>query len=127
MLCTIGSTSMKTRSFTLLVVLTLGASTVGARQEESPRPPRHQALNLTVNDYGISFGNSRRTNGLRINLTDNGLERVNGLNLTLWRPHDNPGAVVNGLALDLVCHSNISETDSSFFSVEACCSSISLL
>jgi len=60
------------------------------------------ALNLTIKDYGLSIGNSKRVNGIRINLIDHNLEKVNGLNLTFWLPKENPNAVINGLALGLI-------------------------
>ncbi|MFO7448288.1 MAG: hypothetical protein R6W90_18155, partial [Ignavibacteriaceae bacterium] len=58
----------------------------------------HQALNIGSDNSGISFGNSRHVNGLRFNFSDCGIEEVNGLNFTLWRPGNNPGSVVNGLS-----------------------------
>ena len=54
-----------------------------------------------VDDYGISFGNNPRGSGVRINFRDRHLETVNGLNLTLWQPHDDVAGSVNGLALGL--------------------------
>ena len=38
-----------------------------------------QSLDLTVKGYGLSFGNSRRLNGVRFNLRDNQVEVVNGI------------------------------------------------
>jgi len=38
-----------------------------------------RSLDLTVNDVGISIGNSKRVRGLRINWRDEGLERVDGV------------------------------------------------
>jgi len=72
-------------------------------QEPEPQEPEpwHGSLNLGVAETGISFGNSERVNGVRFNLIDDELKLVNGLNLTLWKPHRNPDAVVNGLALGL--------------------------
>ncbi|MFW5972964.1 MAG: hypothetical protein ACOCTG_03150, partial [Bacteroidota bacterium] len=40
------------------------------------------SLDLTVDDYGLSFGDSRRVNGLRFNFRDRHLDRVNGINVT---------------------------------------------
>lgn len=76
----------------------------------APGPPfaqaqDHRSLDLTIRNYGLSFGNAPRINGLRFNYRDRGLERVNGLNLTLWRPYDtevyDPTGVVSGLAVGL--------------------------
>ena len=63
---------------------------------------RAGGLLLGYNDYGIGLGNVERVNGLRVNFRDAGLERVNGINLTLWTPGDNPRAVVNGASLNLL-------------------------
>ena len=65
------------------------------------RPPGHAALNLTVGGIGISIGNSARVNGLRINWSDRGLEAVNGVNLTLWKPDKHLSGVINGVAIGL--------------------------
>jgi len=60
------------------------------------------SLDITYKGTGISFGNSKRINGVRFNLVDHEVEKVNGLNLTFWKPKDNPSAVMNGLAFGLV-------------------------
>lgn len=60
-----------------------------------------RSLDLTAHDYGVSFGNSRVTHGLRINAVDAGVEQVDGVNLTLWRPGDNEDAVMRGLGVGL--------------------------
>ncbi|MBD3334971.1 MAG: hypothetical protein GF355_05600 [Candidatus Eisenbacteria bacterium] len=61
-----------------------------------------ESLDLGVSGYGISLGNSRSFNGLRINAVDDHVQRVNGINLTLWRAKDNDGAEMNGLLVGLV-------------------------
>lgn len=63
---------------------------------------RAQSLDLAINNYGISLGNSRQFNGLRINFRDRHVERVNGINLTLWRAKENKQAKINGLSLGLI-------------------------
>ena len=60
------------------------------------------SLDIPIKGYGISFGNSRNFSGLRFNLTDSQVERVNGLNLTFWKPKENPQAEMNGFAFGLV-------------------------
>jgi hypothetical protein len=60
------------------------------------------SLDITYRGTGISFGNSKRLNGARFNLIDNGVKKINGFNFTFWKPKDNPDAVINGLALGLV-------------------------
>ena len=63
--------------------------------EEESRGSR--SLDLMVDDVGISFGNSKRVRGLRFNVRDEGVEEVIGLNFTLWKPGENPDAVMKGL------------------------------
>lgn len=60
------------------------------------------SLDVAPGGYGLSIGNSRRINGVRINLRDHHVERVNGLNLTVWKPKQNPDAVFNGAAIGLI-------------------------
>ena len=67
----------------------------------------HFHVGLTVHDWGISIGNAPRVNGLRINIQDAGLERVNGINITLWKPRDPLSGTVNGLQVGLVPGSQI--------------------
>ncbi|MEJ2679140.1 MAG: hypothetical protein P8174_08710, partial [Gemmatimonadota bacterium] len=89
----------------LLVVLVLvflapaGAAAQGWNEDHEDRPPSHAALNLGANGYGLSIGNSARWNGLRINWRDAELDRINGVNITLWAPHDEVGGTVTGLSL----------------------------
>ena len=59
-------------------------------------------LDLAVGGYGLSFGNSKRITGIRINAVDRDVERVNGINLTFWTPGPSPEAQFNGLALGLI-------------------------
>ncbi|MBC8368194.1 hypothetical protein H8E52_12375 [bacterium] len=61
-----------------------------------------QSLDLAYKDYGLSFGNSKKFTGLRINLVDRDVERITGLNLTFWNPGNNPTAVYNGMTLALI-------------------------
>jgi len=61
-------------------------------------------VNLTANNWGISLGDSRGVNGLRINYRDSQLEWVNGINITAWVPPEEsfpPSGDVTGLALGL--------------------------
>ena len=60
-----------------------------------------QSLDLTMRNYGISIGDSRQTNGLRLNFRDRHLRRVNGINATIWMPREPARGQVNGLALGL--------------------------
>ena len=61
-----------------------------------------QSLDLASGGYGLSFGNSRRITGIRVNLVDHQVERVIGLNLTLWTPRGNPNAHFRGISVGLI-------------------------
>ena len=87
-----------------LSVAVLAAHPAHAQQDTATRArPTHPTwqLNLRVGETGLSFGNSTRHNGLRLNLKDYALERINGVNVTLWVPADDVGGEVNGLAAGL--------------------------
>ena len=58
-----------------------------------------RSLDLTVNHTGISIGDSREVNGLRINARDTRLESVDGINLTFWKPAKSSHGIVRGIAL----------------------------
>lgn len=59
-----------------------------------------QELKLAVGDVGLGIGPVPRLDGLRMNFRDDGrLERVRGVNLTIWAPHDDVRGSVEGLAL----------------------------
>ena len=47
--------------------------------------PGHGLINLGVNNTGLSIGNSARWNGIRINFRDRGVQRLNGINLSIWK------------------------------------------
>jgi len=64
-------------------------------------PAHAQSLDLTVNDVGISIGDSRRVVGLRMNFRDRRMEEVIGVNATLWMPYEENRGTVRGLALGL--------------------------
>ena len=62
----------------------------------------YHSLNMPTRKYGLSIGNSREFNGLRINFRDREVGRINGINLTLWRASQNKHAKVNGVAIGLI-------------------------
>jgi len=64
-------------------------------------PAATQSLDLAIKNYGISIGDSRRINGLRLNFRDQRLRQVNGINATFWMPHEPARGHVKGLALGL--------------------------
>src|SRR5688572_21852853 len=61
-----------------------------------------QSLDLTVNNTGLSIGDSRFVRGIRLNFRDRNLDRVEGINATIWYPYDDArGGVVKGIAFGL--------------------------
>ena len=68
----------------------------------APFPARAGSLDLAVGGVGLSLGNSSRITGVRVNLVDEEVRRVTGINLTLWKARRNPDAVIQGAALGLV-------------------------
>src|SRR5229473_1531596 len=63
-------------------------SSAAAPDSSHPRPSGHFHIGLTVHDYGISFGNAPCVTGISVNVQDADLERVNGVNVMLWKPRD---------------------------------------
>src|SRR5262245_24459899 len=59
-------------------------------------------FNIGVGDTGLAFGNSRVHDGIRINWKDYRLDRIRGVNITLWSPDERVGGEIQGLALGLV-------------------------
>jgi hypothetical protein len=63
-------------------------------------PASAQGLDLTIDHVGLGIGDVPRVIGLRLNYRDRHLERVDGVNATIWSPYDNGGnGEVRGLAL----------------------------
>lgn len=61
-----------------------------------------QSLDLTINNTGLSIGDSRFVRGVRLNFRDRNLDRVEGINATIWYPYDDArSSEVKGLALGL--------------------------
>ena len=60
-----------------------------------------RSLDLAVNGFGVSFGNSSRFTGFRFNLVDQRVEEINGVNVTLWKPEENSYAVIRGISAGL--------------------------
>jgi hypothetical protein len=75
-----------------------------ASAQESQIPAgtdRGSSLDLGISGIGLSFGSAPRWSGLRVNWRDRYLERIDGVNITLWKPGDHVGGAVNGLSLGL--------------------------
>ena len=65
-------------------------------------PLAAQGLKIAVGDVGIGLGPVPRIDGLRINFRDDRrLERVRGINATIWSPYEDLRGDVYGLALGL--------------------------
>jgi hypothetical protein len=77
-----------------LVVLIMGGIYINAQEAPSNSlilPSKKKSansgfnsINIPVKKYGISFGNSSEFTGIRINLADKDIKRINGLNVTFW-------------------------------------------
>jgi len=66
-----------------------------------PMAASGQSLDLMVNNTGLSIGDSRLVRGVRLNFRDSRMERVVGMNATVWSPHSPARGHVKGLALGL--------------------------
>ncbi|GIV59400.1 MAG: hypothetical protein KatS3mg043_0489 [Rhodothermaceae bacterium] len=66
-----------------------------------PAATMAQGLDLTAGGVGLGLGDVPRVTGIRLNYRDRHLERVNGLNVTLWYPYHPAGGTVNGVAVGL--------------------------
>jgi hypothetical protein len=82
------------------VLLLAGLSFAPLTTVRAQEPCDAFALNLTVEDAGVSIGDAERTTGVRLNFGDRCLQTANGINATLFPPFDATGTV-NGLALGL--------------------------
>jgi hypothetical protein len=78
----------------LLGTLAAGAGTLSAQEQSSDSSGRRTRT-------PISIGNYPRVDGVRINFRDRALDRVRGLNLTVWQPHEPGTGTVSGFALGL--------------------------
>ena len=83
---------MNSRTARLLLPLALVAAPL----------PGEGSVDLAVGGVGLSLGNSSRITGVRVNLVDRDVRRVNGLNVTLWKARRNPDAVIRGAGVGLV-------------------------
>src|SRR6185503_16764289 len=60
-----------------------------------------QVIDLTANNTGVAIGDKPVVNGVRINFRDRHLERVNGVDITVWTPYEPATGAVNGVAIGL--------------------------
>jgi hypothetical protein len=68
----------------------------------NPQKIISQSLDIPVKGYGISFGNSKKFSGFRLNFRDQHVEEINGMNVTLWPAKENNDAIVNGLSVGVM-------------------------
>jgi hypothetical protein len=61
-----------------------------------------QSLDIPVKGYGISFGNSKKFAGLRFNFSDKRVDRIDGMNITLWKADENEDAIMRGISLGII-------------------------
>ncbi len=61
-----------------------------------------QSLDIPVKGYGISFGNSKKFAGLRINFRDRRVDRIDGINVTLWKADENEDAIMRGISVGIM-------------------------
>ena len=61
-----------------------------------------QSLDIPVKGYGISFGNSKNFAGLRFNFRDRHVDRIDGLNVTLWKADENEDALMRGISVGII-------------------------
>ena len=59
-------------------------------------------LGLPSSHFGLGLGNLTEFTGLRLNVRDDGVRRVSGVNFTLWTPAGDNGGLYQGLGLHLV-------------------------
>jgi hypothetical protein len=60
-----------------------------------------QVIDLTVHNTGLAIGDKPLMNGIRLNFRDRQLERINGINATIWSPYSPAKGTVNGVALGI--------------------------
>jgi hypothetical protein len=64
-------------------------------------PPPTWHVNFAIHNTGLSIGNSTTFTGLRLNWRDYRLDRIHGINVTLWKPGDHVGGEITGVATGL--------------------------
>ena len=60
------------------------------------------SLDIPVRGAGLSFGNSRTFDGLRINFRDRDLQSIRGITVSLWAPAPKSTGRIQGLSVGLV-------------------------
>jgi len=84
----------------ILLLALLSCTTVLVAQDTLKNA---KSLNLPFEHYGISFGNSYRFTGIRLNFADENVEEINGINFTFWfKFARNMESVVNGINIGII-------------------------
>lgn len=77
---------MKYLAVILTILITFGLNTYAQNEthnnDDNDRYCSHRSLDLAIDNYGISFGNSENFSGIRLNFRDCGIGQINGINLT---------------------------------------------
>ncbi|MFC2124831.1 hypothetical protein ACFLU5_08475 [Bacteroidota bacterium] len=62
-----------------------------------------QYVNIPSETWGIGFGNSPKFTGIRFNFADKNIEKLDGINVTIWSPKDfdSETGSINGISLGL--------------------------
>jgi len=62
-----------------------------------------QGVNIPSSGWGLSFGNSTRFNGIRFNIVDKDIEKINGINISFWgiKESSRQTGTVNGISIGL--------------------------
>lgn len=65
-----------------------------------------QGLNIPARNWGLSFGNSTRFDGIRFNLIDKDIDKINGINFNVWGAKDDSRhtGTVRGFQLGVLNH-----------------------
>ena len=71
-------------------------------EREFPEECSSLSFGIPTSTGGIGFGNSRNFSGFRLNFSDCGIEKINGINITLMWPMNNPNSEINGITFGLV-------------------------
>jgi hypothetical protein len=65
-------------------------------------PAYGQSVDIGTDHAGLSIGNSPRWTGIRLNFRDSGLERVQGVNVTVWKPAKPVTGAVQGISIGIL-------------------------
>lgn len=60
-------------------------------------------MNIPAKHWGLSFGNSTTFNGIRFNIIDKDIEKINGINISVWPTKDpeRQTGTANGISLGI--------------------------